>query len=86
MLSLACMVFGLMARSLTPARLPAPCLQVLHNDKLIPERCIQPSDIAEAALLPLRLSPDAVPLELVMKVRWEWGPRRSLGALGMQAR
>ncbi|KAL4458634.1 hypothetical protein ABPG75_013499 [Micractinium tetrahymenae] len=42
---------------------------VLHLGKLLPELCIQPSDIAEAALLPLRLGSNAVPLELVMKAR-----------------
>ena len=42
--------------------------QVLPKGNLIPERCIQPQDIAEAAMLPLRMSANAVPLELVMKV------------------
>jgi hypothetical protein len=35
---------------------------------LIAERMIQPADVAEAALLPARLSPAAVPVELVMRV------------------
>jgi len=41
---------------------------VLHRGDLIPEHCIQPGDIAEAALLPLRMGANAVPLEVVMKV------------------
>lgn len=43
---------------------------VLHRGDLDPQRCIQPADVAQAALpvLPVRLSPGAVPLELVMRV------------------
>lgn len=59
--------------------LPPPPLQVIepgfvatemvvHNERLLPERMIRPEDVAEAALLPLRLGPNAVPLELVLKV------------------
>lgn len=53
------------------------CIGTSRED-LIAERMIQPSDIAEAALLPLRLSPDAVPLEVVMKVRLVLGSCVSL--------
>lgn len=40
---------------------------VVHNERLIPDRIIKPEDVAEAALLPLHLSPNAVPLEMTLK-------------------
>lgn len=41
---------------------------VVHNPHLLPERMIRPEDVAEAALLPLRLGPNATPLEVTLKV------------------
>ncbi|KAI7840700.1 hypothetical protein COHA_005622 [Chlorella ohadii] len=40
---------------------------VVHNERLVPDKMIKPEDVAEAALLPLHLGPNATPLELTLK-------------------
>lgn len=40
---------------------------VVHNERLVPDKMIKPEDVAEAALLPLHLGPNATPLELMLK-------------------
>ena len=49
--------------------LPAAAVRTpMTEGMFIPERCLQPSDIAEAAMLALRTSPACVPAEITLRL------------------
>ncbi|CAE7356768.1 yoxD [Symbiodinium sp. CCMP2592] len=53
---------------INPAFVNTPLVTGMGNDKLLPERMIQPEDVAEVCLLPFRMSPGCVPSEVTLRL------------------